>query len=108
MKPLPNLDDEQAMLQRGRRSALAAARSDAMIELRDAYTALDCPEWAEFSRRLPRVKAAVLRLETVDILWGHVHDQQPTTETAAQKRLQDEREGSRMKAAIIKHVGAMA
>lgn len=73
MKPLPDLTDEAAMLLRGRRSALAAARSDAMIELRDAYTSLDGCEWSDATARLARVKAAVTRLDTVLILWDGVH-----------------------------------
>ena len=73
MKPLPDLTDEAAMLLRGRRSALAAARSEAMIELRDAYTSLDGCEWSDATTRLARVKAAVTRVDTVLILWDGIH-----------------------------------
>jgi hypothetical protein len=40
MKPLPDLSDDAAMAARGRRSALMAARKDALDELRDIYTRL--------------------------------------------------------------------
>ena len=72
MKPLPNLEDHAAMLQRGKRSALAAARNEATIELRDAYTLMESCEWSELAERLARVMAAVHRLDTLSILWESV------------------------------------
>jgi len=72
MKPLPNLDDQAAMLQRGKRSALAAARNEATIELRDAYTLMESCEWSELTERLARVRAAVQRLDTLTILWASI------------------------------------
>jgi hypothetical protein len=72
MKPLPNLDDQAAMLLRGKRSALAAARNEATIELRDAYTLMESCEWSELGARLDRLRAAVERLDTVTILWASI------------------------------------
>jgi hypothetical protein len=69
MKPLPDLTDEAAMLLRGRRSALAAARSEAMIELRDAYTSLDGSAWADVAARAQSVRSHVERLLELAALW---------------------------------------
>lgn len=69
MKPLPNLDDEAAMLMRGRRSALAASRNEAEQELRDAYTALTGSDWPQYRERLLKVSDCVARLDAVIGLW---------------------------------------
>ncbi len=79
MKPLPNLDDEAAMLLRGRRSALAAARNEAESELRDAYTLMTGADWTEYRPRLLKVKEAVQRLDTIITLWEGVHAKQEQT-----------------------------
>ena len=71
MKPLPNLDDEAAVLRRGRMSLLASARNEAEAELRDAYTAMTGCDWFEFRDKLDRVQAAVQRLDTIAILHAH-------------------------------------
>jgi hypothetical protein len=72
MKPLPNLDDQAAMLLRGKRSALAAARNEATIELRDAYTLMESCEWSELEARLDRVQFAVQRLVVINGLWASI------------------------------------
>jgi hypothetical protein len=72
MKPLPNLDDHDAMLQRGRRSALAAARNEAIAELRDAYTRMESCEWSELAERMSRVTVAVDRLNEINALWESI------------------------------------
>jgi hypothetical protein len=71
VKPLPNLDDTAAMLLRGKRSALAAARNEAESELRDAFTCLQ-GDWDGYAQRLSKVKECVTRLDTVCILWDSV------------------------------------
>jgi len=40
MKPLPDLQDNEAMAARGRRSSLMSARKEALEALRDEYTKL--------------------------------------------------------------------
>ena len=72
MKPLPNLEDHAAMLQRGKRSALAAARNEATIELRDAYTLMESCEWSELGERLSRVHDAVQRLVVINGMWAGI------------------------------------
>jgi hypothetical protein len=72
VKPLPDLDDTPAMLLRGKRSALAASRNDAEIELRDAYTHLNGADWSEYRARLLKVKECVQRLDTVITLWESI------------------------------------
>lgn len=72
MRPLPDIDDDAAMLMRGKRSALAAARNDAEAALRDAYTDLSGSDWSEYRGKLLKVKEAVQRLDTVAILWDSV------------------------------------
>lgn len=72
MKPLPDLSDEAAMLLRGKRSALAAARSNAMIELRDAYTALDGADWPDMRPRLETIRSIAEQLLTISLLWDNL------------------------------------
>ena len=74
MKPLPRLEDEAAMLERGRRSALAATRNDAEAALRDAYTALTAADWPELAGSLAKVDACVARLHWVAEQWQKLND----------------------------------
>ena len=76
MKPLPNIDDEAAMLLRGKRSALAAARNDAEASLRDAYTLLQSAEWDELETRLTTVNACVAQIGTINNLWHGIGGKQ--------------------------------
>jgi hypothetical protein len=69
MKPLPRLEDEAAMLERGRRSALAAARNEAEAGLRDAYTAMHNCEWDKLSATLRTARMCVSRLRWIDRQW---------------------------------------
>ena len=73
MKPLPDINDEAAMLLRGRRSALAAARSESVIALRDAYTALDGCNWDELAARINAMRSVLDRLALVSVTWGTVN-----------------------------------
>lgn len=45
MKPLPNINDEAAMLLRGKRSAIGAARKEAVESLRDMLTFMQSEQW---------------------------------------------------------------
>jgi hypothetical protein len=45
MKPLPDLQDTEAMAAIGRTSALWSARNQAMSELRDVFTAMQSAEF---------------------------------------------------------------
>ena len=65
MKPLPKLDDEAAMLLRGKRSALASARNEAAETLRDACTRMQGCEWAAVPDFARDASAAINRLLTL-------------------------------------------
>ena len=84
MKPLPRLDDEPAMLLRGRLSALGKARAEHMKALRDAYTALDGCMWESIQERAKTVITITSGLEAIALLWCE------TTSAADQKMLQDQ------------------
>jgi hypothetical protein len=49
MKPLPNLEDEAAMLLRGRRSALMSARNEAVEEVRNLLIAVQVHNQVDLS-----------------------------------------------------------
>jgi hypothetical protein len=67
MKPLPNLEDTEAMVLRGRRSVLASARNDALEELRDAYTSLQSDPIE--SMNVTKIVKAAERLAEISGLW---------------------------------------
>jgi len=70
MKPLPDIADEAAMLLRGRRSALAAARKEATEALRDAYTLMQSAEWDGLHRFAKEAHDASNRLMTLAAMWS--------------------------------------
>lgn len=72
MKPLPNISDEAAMLERGKRSALAQARKEATEGLRDAYTAMQGAEWAELHIHADVIGKYAERLKTLAAMWQEV------------------------------------
>jgi hypothetical protein len=67
MKPLPDLEDAEAMILRGRRSVLASARNDALEELRDAYTAIQSDPIENM--RTEKIIKAAERLAEISKLW---------------------------------------
>lgn len=69
MKPLPKLDDEAAMLLRGRRSAVASARNEAAEELRDACTQVQGADWQDLYAAACRADEACERLKTLAAMW---------------------------------------
>lgn len=69
MKPLPKLDDEAAMLARGRRSVLASARNEACEALRDAVTQAQSMPFGEAGKCLDDAEQAIKRLRDVAALW---------------------------------------
>jgi hypothetical protein len=74
MKPLPNINDEAAMLERGKRSALASARNDAAEALRDACTAVQSANWNELQAVAELAVAASARLLTLSAMWTELDD----------------------------------
>lgn len=73
MKPPPDLADEAAMLKRGRMSALRAARKDAIVILRDAYTAMQSDgEWGAMATNARIARDAADRLITLSAMWDEL------------------------------------
>ncbi len=70
MKPLPKLDDDAAMLARGRRSAIHAARNEACEALRDAVVACQSMPIGESDKCLDDAEAAIKRLRDIAALWA--------------------------------------
>lgn len=69
MNKLPDLHNDEAMLKRGRRSAIGSARNEALAALRDACTYCNSAEWSELAQRSDEAIAAAERLKTVAALW---------------------------------------
>ncbi len=72
MKALPNLNDEAAMLLRGKRSALGSARNDATESLRDAYNAAQSADWPELHKMATHCRDCADRLITLAAMWAEV------------------------------------
>lgn len=72
MKPLPNINDEAAMAQRGRRSVLAQARKETTEALRDAYNQLQSAEWTVLDAHADAVAMYADRLKTLAVMWQEV------------------------------------
>jgi hypothetical protein len=72
MKPLPNLDDTQAMIAKGRRSALMSARNDAMDELRDSFTKMQSLEIGAIQALANKAHECCLRLIDVSVKWNEL------------------------------------
>lgn len=72
MKPLPDLDNEAAMLKRGRLSSIASARKEAAETLRDAYTLMQSNDWADLAAHARVARDASDRLVTLAAMWDEV------------------------------------
>ena len=72
MNPLPNLNDEAAMLARGKRSALASARNEAAEALRDACTRLQGATWQDLAEAAEDARQASERLKTLAAMWNEL------------------------------------
>jgi hypothetical protein len=62
MRALPNLEDEAAMLRRGRAAALISARNDALECLRDACTRMQSVPLASIDEHATAAEMATARL----------------------------------------------
>ena len=76
MKRLPDINDEKAMLERGRRSAIGSARKDAAEALRDACTMCQSSDWAALSKHARDAAEAAERLLTLSAMWEEMDVQQ--------------------------------
>ena len=72
MKPLPNITDDAAMIQRGKLSAIGTARKDAAEALRDACTLVQAAEWSELTHHARTARDAADRLLTLAAMWDEV------------------------------------
>jgi hypothetical protein len=70
LKKLPDIDDDAAMIARGRRSALMSCRNDACEELRDACVAVQSAALEDLGSLGLRVVEVGERLRTIALLWG--------------------------------------
>lgn len=68
MKPLPDLNDSEAMVARGRRSALMQARKEALEALRDEITFLNSVDLSELSGG--HLHEIAERLNDISAAWG--------------------------------------
>ena len=72
MKPLPRLDDEPAMLLRGRRSVLGSARNEAAEALRDAVVHVQSADWQGLREAVDKLAEPAERLRTLAAMWGEL------------------------------------
>lgn len=69
MKPIPRLDDESAMILRGKQSALGSARNDALACLRDSVTRAQGCDWEHLPAFADEAMASAERLKTLAAMW---------------------------------------
>lgn len=87
MKPLPDLDDVQAMAQTGRRSVLMRARNEACEALRDAVVGLQAADIADAIAPAKKAIEQAARLIEVANLW-RITNGEPVGEDATVPLLQ--------------------
>jgi hypothetical protein len=87
MKPLPDLDDTQAMAQTGRRSVLMRARNEACEGLRNAAVAVQSAELADVDKAAEDAIAWASRLITVANLWRITNGEPENLEPALRASL---------------------
>ena len=72
MKPLPKIDDDAAMILRGKRSALGSARNEACEALRDAMVGVQNATWDDLRAAVDALEAPAQRLKTLAAMWAEV------------------------------------
>lgn len=70
MKPIPRINDDAAMIERGKRSALGSARNDAAEALRDAVVAVQSATWDDLRAAVDAIEAPAERLRTLAAMWS--------------------------------------
>lgn len=71
MKPLPDINNEAAMLLRGKRSAIGAARKEAVESLRDMLTFMQSEQWHR--AHVEAAHKATERLLTLQAMWEELN-----------------------------------
>jgi hypothetical protein len=69
MRPLPDLTNTEAMVERGRRSHLGQARNEATEALRDAHASIQSADWNRLSDAAEKAREAATRLMILAGLW---------------------------------------
>lgn len=72
MKPLPDLNNEAAMIERGKRSSLGTARNEAAEALRDACTHVQSARWEDLYHAAGEAQEAAGRLMIIAAMWGEL------------------------------------
>ena len=73
MKPLPKLEDDAAMILRGKRSILGAARNDAAETLRDQCTRIQGADWRDLPTHVHLLREAAERLLMLAAMWDELN-----------------------------------
>ena len=69
MRAMPDINDEAAMLLRGKRSVLGSARMEAAEALRDACTMVQSADWETLAKHADDAAKAADRLKTLAAMW---------------------------------------
>jgi hypothetical protein len=69
MRPLPNINDDTAMILRGKRSVIASARNEAAEALRDATVLAQSCGWDDLALHASQASMAADRLKTLAAMW---------------------------------------
>ena len=70
MKPLPDLQDVEAMAAIGRTSALWSARNKTVESLRDVFTEIQSADWMSLDVLACEAKSLSDRLKTIAEMWN--------------------------------------
>ena len=70
MKKLPDIRDDAAMLERGKRGALMSARNDACESLRNVSTYVQSAQIESLSTHADELKSIAARLVEIEALWN--------------------------------------
>ena len=72
MKPIPRIDDDAAMILRGKRSALGSARNEAAEALRDAAVGVQSADWHDLRSAVDGLTEPAERLRTLAAMWSEL------------------------------------
>jgi hypothetical protein len=70
LRPLPKIDDAEAMLARGVASALRSARNDACEALRGVFVAVQSAQMDELADKAQQLRLIAQRLDELETMWG--------------------------------------
>lgn len=73
MRPIPDFDNVDEMIKRGKISTLYSARKEATECLRDAYTAMQAASWPDLHTHASIARDAAERLATLAVMWDEIY-----------------------------------